>query len=224
MNATHEAAAPEEAFVMQTPDPLLARILDSTVEAIAGNSDLLGDLDRAIGDGDHGVNMLRGFAAIAGQRDELAALPLAAALEAMGRLLVMNVGGASGPLYGSLLIAMGKAAAREGASVSTILDEGVAAVKRRGRSDCGEKTMLDVLVPVQLAWDESCRQGLPQRVALERLRRAAEQGLESTRPLLATKGRASFLRERSIGHLDPGACSSRLLIDAVCGAFLEGEP
>jgi dihydroxyacetone kinase-like protein len=206
------------------PDPLLARLLDAAVEAIGTNADLLGELDRAIGDGDHGLNMLRGFAAIAGQRDELVALPLAAALEAMGRLLVMTVGGASGPLYGSLLIAMGKAAGREGAPVAAVLEEGVAAVKRRGKSDRGEKTMLDVLVPVQLAWEQSCREGLPLRSALERVRSAAKEGLESTRPLLATKGRASFLRERSIGHLDPGACSSFLLVDAACRAFLEVEP
>jgi len=213
-----------EAEVPKTPDPLLSRLLDAAVEAIGNNADLLGDLDRAIGDGDHGLNMLRGFAAIAGQRDELLALPLAAALEEMGRLLVANVGWASGPLYGSLLMAMGKAAAREGASVLAVIDEGVAAVKRRGKSDRGEKTMLDVLVPVQLAWAQSCREGLAARAALERLRRAAKEGLESTRPLMATKGRASYLRERSIGHLDPGACSSFLLIDAACSAFLEDEP
>jgi len=218
MNATQEAP------VLQTPDPLLGRLLDAAIEAIGTNAERLGDLDRAIGDGDHGLNMLRGFAALAAQRDALAALPLAAALESAGNLLVMNVGGASGPLYGSLLIAMGKAGAREDASVTAMLDEGVAAVKRRGRSDRGEKTMLDVLVPVQLAWEQSCREGLLPRAALERVRRAAKEGLESTRPLLATKGRASFLRERSIGHLDPGACSSFLLIDAACGVFLEDKP
>ena len=216
--------ATQEAFVAQAPDPLLARLLDAAIEAIGTNADLLGDLDRAIGDGDHGLNLLRGFAAVAGQRDDLAVLPLAAALDAMGKLLVMNVGGASGPLYGSLLIAMGKAAARDGASVATILEEGVAAVKRRGKSDRGEKTMLDVLIPVQLAWAQSCREGLAPRDALERLRRAAKEGLDSTRPLMATKGRASFLRERSIGHLDPGAFSSFLLVDATCRAFLEVEP
>ena len=218
MNATQEAP------VLQTPDPLLARLLDAAIEAIGTNAERLGDLDRAIGDGDHGLNMLRGFAAIAAQRDALLALPLASALESMGTLLVMTVGGASGPLYGSLLIAMGKAAARDDASVLAMLDEGVAAVKRRGKSDRGEKTMLDVLVPVQLAWAQSCREGLAARAALERLRSAAKEGLEATRPLVATKGRASFLGERSIGHLDPGACSSFLLVDAACTAFLEDAP
>jgi dihydroxyacetone kinase-like protein len=213
-----------EVCMSEAADSLLARLLDAAVEAIATNADLLGDLDRAIGDGDHGVNMLRGFSAIAGQRDELAALPIGAALESAGRLLVMTVGGAAGPLYGSLLIAMGKAVAREGASLAAMIDEGVAAVKKRGKSDRGEKTMLDVLVPVQLAWAQSRREGLAHRESLERVRRAAEEGLESTRPMLATKGRASFLRERSIGHLDPGAYSSFLLVDAACGIFLGDEP
>jgi dihydroxyacetone kinase-like protein len=207
----------------QTPDPLVSRLLDAAVAAIGANVDLLGDLDRAVGDGDHGVNMQRGFSAIAGRRDELAALPLAAALEAMGKVLVMTVGGASGPLYGSLLMAMGRAGAREGATFTAMLDEGVAAVKKRGRSEPGEKTMLDVLVPVQMTWSAACREGLPTVQALERLRRAAEEGLQSTRPLLATKGRASFLRERSIGHLDPGAYSSFLLVNAACSAFQESS-
>src|SRR3954467_9730298 len=119
----------QEVLVTDRPEPLLARLLDAAIETIAGNVDHLGDLDRAIGDGDHGVNMLRGFSAIAGQRDELAALPMGAALEAAGKVLIMTVGGASGPLYGSLLMAMGKAAARESVSVETVLEEGVAAVK-----------------------------------------------------------------------------------------------
>ena len=205
-----------EARVLEASDEFLPRVIDAAIEAIANNADLLGDLDRAVGDGDHGINMLRGFSAIAAQRDELVALPLPAALEAMGKILVMNVGGASGPLYGSLLMAMGKA----GGSI----DAGVAAVKKRGKSDRGEKTMLDVLIPVQLAWAEACKESLPLPQALERLRQAAKAGLESTRPLMATKGRASFLRERSVGHLDPGAYSSFLLVDAICGAYSKDEP
>jgi dihydroxyacetone kinase-like protein len=199
---------------------LVPRLIDALVATVAAHADLLSELDRAIGDGDHGVNMVRGFTAIAGQRAELGALPLAAALEAMGKLLVMNVGGASGPLYGSLLMAMGRAAAA-GGSPGTMIDEGVAAVKKRGKSEAGAKTMLDVLVPVQLAWAQAASAGLPLPQALDRLREAARQGLESTRPLLATRGRAAFLRERSVGHLDPGACSSSLLINAACDVLRE---
>jgi dihydroxyacetone kinase-like protein len=202
--------------------PLVARLLDAAVAAIRQNAEMLGDLDRAIGDGDHGVNMLRGFSAIAEARESIAALPLGSALEAMGKVLVMKVGGASGPLYGSLLMAMGKAGG--GASLREMLEAGVAAVKKRGRSERGEKTMLDVLVPVQLAWEQACKEGLALAEAIARVERAAEEGLESTRPLMASKGRASFLRERSIGHLDPGACSSSLLVHAACDAFIGKKP
>jgi dihydroxyacetone kinase-like protein len=208
---------------VETSGSAFARFLDDAVEAIAQHAELLGELDRAIGDGDHGVNMLRGFSAVAEQRSELVALPLPAALEAMGKLLVMNVGGASGPLYGSLLMAMGRAGARDGASASTMIDEGVAAVKKRGKSERGEKTMLDVLVPVQLAWASCQEERAGAALTLERVRRAAQEGLDATRPLQATKGRASFLRERSVGHLDPGAYSSFLLVNAACNAFLTGR-
>jgi dihydroxyacetone kinase-like protein len=204
-------------------DPLVSRLIEASVGTIAANVDRLSDLDRAIGDGDHGVNMHRGFSAIAAQQAELAALPLGQALEAMGKLLVMTVGGASGPLYGSLLMAMGRSCAGDGPSLTAMLDQGVAAVQKRGRSGPGDKTMLDVLVPVQRAWSAACAEGLGREQSLARVRQAAQDGLESTRPLLARKGRAAFLRERSIGHLDPGACSSFLLVDAVC-AVIAGSP
>ena len=202
---------------------LVARLINGAVEVIRKNAETLSELDRAIGDGDHGVNMLRGFAALAEQRDSIAVLPLGPALNAMGTLLVMNVGGASGPLYGSLLMAMGRVAERDGERVSLgeMLSDGVASVKKRGRSDRGQKTLLDVLVPVQLAWEQAGQEGLALGEAIARLERAAADGLESTRPLLATKGRASYLRERSIGHLDPGAFSCSLLVHAACDAFQE---
>ncbi len=213
---TTPAVAPETSRV-------IARLIDAAVAVIRANAEMLGDLDRAVGDGDHGVNMLRGFNAIAEARASISALPLTSALDAMGRLLVMSVGGASGPLYGSLLMAMGGAGARDLAppSLREMLAAGVAAVKKRGRSDRGEKTMLDVLVPVQLAWERACAEGLAIGEAIANVKRAAEEGLAATRPLIATKGRASYLRERSIGHLDPGACSSCLLVHAACDVLLE---
>jgi dihydroxyacetone kinase-like protein len=203
-------------------EALVPRLIDAMVEAVVAEAEQLSELDRAIGDGDHGVNMLRGFTAIADKRDELGALPLGASLEAMGKLLVMNVGGASGPLYGSLLMAMGRASAAQ-ASPGVMIEEGVGAVKKRGKSDRGAKTMLDVLVPVQLAWAQAQAEGLGLPEALARVRRAAREGLESTRPLMATKGRAAFLRERSVGHLDPGACSSCLLVNAACDALMQSR-
>lgn len=193
----------------------LEALVARAAETIAAHEAELTDLDRAIGDGDHGANMRRGFAAIAEQAQELAALPLGQALQKAGMTLVMKVGGASGPLYGTLLMAMGKAAPEDGpgdaAGVAAMLGAGVEAVKARGKSDVGAKTLLDVLVPLAAALREA-----PSGEALATARRAADEALAATRDMKATKGRAAFLGERSIGHLDPGARSSALLVHAVC--------
>jgi dihydroxyacetone kinase-like protein len=190
-------------------------LLDAAVKTIRDHAGELTALDQAIGDGDHGINMRRGFDAIAETRDQLAPLPLDQALQKAGMTLVMKVGGASGPLYGSLLMAMGKA---DPGSVTEMFAEGIEAVKKRGRSDVGQKTMLDVLVPTLNA----LRAGADGELTTK-IRAVAAEALASTGPMLATKGRASFLGERSIGHLDPGARSSALLIEAVCDV-LDGKP
>jgi dihydroxyacetone kinase-like protein len=204
------------------PD-LVGRLLDAAVATIREHAAQLTALDQAIGDGDHGINMRRGFDAIAETRDQLAALPLDQALQKAGMTLVMKVGGASGPLYGSLLMAMGKAGApQDVAGVAAVFDAGIEAVKKRGRSDVGEKTMLDVLVPTLGALQAAAADGAATRELSAKLRAVAEEALAATAPMRATKGRASFLGERSIGHLDPGARSSALLIEAVCGV-LEGD-
>jgi len=202
---------------------LIARLIDATAGSIEANAELLTQLDQAIGDGDHGLNMKRGFAAIRAARDELSALRLPEALNKAGMLLVTKVGGASGPLYGSLLLAMGKAGAAlesNRAGAVSMLSEGVAAVKKRGKSEVGEKTMLEVLVPVLGALRQGVEGGEATAALLERIKRTAREGLEASKPLRATKGRASFLGERSIGHLDPGAQSSCLLVHAVCDVFM----
>jgi len=204
---------------------LLGRLIDAACAAIDANAELLTRLDSAIGDGDHGHNMRRGFQEITAQREELVALPLAAALQKAGMALVMKVGGASGPLYGSLLMAMGKAAdeaAVDPGGVATIWAAGIEAVKRRGKSEVGEKTMLDVLVPAQGALRAAVADGFARQAMIDQVRRAASDALAATAPMKATKGRAAYLGERSIGHLDPGAQSSALLIAAVCGV-LEGK-
>jgi dihydroxyacetone kinase-like protein len=191
----------------------LALRAKATVDAHAAE---LTALDQAIGDGDHGLNMARGFDAVAAAADELAGLGFGAALQKAGMTLVMKVGGASGPLYGSGLMAMGKASPgrpADAAAAAAMLADGIAAVKARGRSDAGAKTMLDVLVPAQAALAGG---------GAAALRAAADGGLEATRPMRATKGRAAFLGERSVGHLDPGARSATLLIHAVCDV-LEGR-
>lgn len=194
-------------------ETLIRNLIARTCDTIAIHADELGELDRAIGDGDHGLSMSRGFDAIAAVADEIAGVDLGAALHKAGMTLVMKVGGASGPLYGSGLMAMGKAAA-EGSDPGAMLEAGVGAVKARGKSEAGAKTMLDVLVPVASA--------LTAGGGITEIRAAAAEGLERTRNMLATKGRAAFLGKRSIGHLDPGARSSVLLIEAVCDV-LEGK-
>lgn len=203
---------------------LAARLVDAAVATIQNHADELTGLDQAIGDGDHGINMKRGFDAIAAAA-ELRTLPLGDALQKAGMTLVMTVGGASGPLFGSLLMAMGKSlgtADIDPPRLAGMLEEGIAAVKKRGKSEPGEKTMLDVLVPV--AGAIRAASGAPCDALILRLRAAADAGLEATRPLRATKGRASFLGERSVGHLDPGARSSQLLVHAACDAVAGVTP
>jgi dihydroxyacetone kinase-like protein len=186
---------------------LTLALIDAAATAIAENAEELTRLDQAIGDGDHGSNMQRGLQAILRQREALAALGPGEALQKAGMTLVTTVGGASGPLYGSLLMAVGKAA-QAGKGWPEACAEGVEAVKRRGKSDVGAKTMLDVLVPVV----EALAAGKP----LAELRLIATASREATKEMLATRGRASFLGERSRGHYDPGATSTQLLIHAVC--------
>jgi dihydroxyacetone kinase-like protein len=198
------------------PD-LIARLIDATSEVIESHADALTALDQAIGDGDHGTNMARGFREIAAQKPVLESLPLNEMLKKAGMTLVMKVGGAAGPLYGSLLMDMGKAmpeGAPTLAGAADMLDAGIAAVKRRGKSERGEKTMLDVLCPVAEALRGAAERGDVEDVGT-RVVSAAAHALHRTSYIKATKGRASFLGERSVGHIDPGACSSALLIGAV---------
>lgn len=209
--------------------PTMSKLLQDVAVAIHANADELTALDRAIGDGDHGANLRRGFDAVAELAPELEAMPPGAALQKAGMTLVMKVGGASGPLYGSLLMGIGKSLSggpQSGApdlpGIADALEAGVEMVRKRGKSDVGEKTMLDVLVPVCEALRDGLSQSLSTPRILDGVSDAAGRGLESTRPLQARKGRASFLGERSIGHLDPGARSSQLLVDSVC-VTLRGE-
>jgi phosphoenolpyruvate---glycerone phosphotransferase subunit DhaL len=175
------------------------------------NADELTDLDRAIGDGDHGTNLRRGFEAVLVAIDELSAKNLGESLKGVGTTLVMKVGGASGPLYGTLFMSLGKSLGDEVSreQIADAFAAAVEAVKARGRSDVGQKTMLDVLAPVLEVLREG-GDGLPMR-----LKAAARDAAERTIPMRAIRGRASFLGERSIGHMDPGARSSALIVDAV---------
>jgi dihydroxyacetone kinase-like protein len=187
------------------------RLFETVASRVIANADELTDLDRAIGDGDHGTNMRRGFEAVLAAVDELSAKSFGESLKGVGTTLVMKVGGASGPLYGTLFLSLGRSLADEVSreQIATAFADAIEAVKARGKSDVGQKTMLDVFCPVLAVLREG-GEGLPAR-----LKEAAKRAAENTIPMKAIRGRASFLGDRSIGHMDPGARSSALIVDAV---------
>ena len=182
------------------------------VRALAGtvieHADELTSLDQAIGDGDHGLNMKRGFEAVLGTLPGLADKSLPDMLKAIGMTLVMKVGGASGPLVGTFFMELGKALPEQPSRPDLVAatEKAIEAVKARGRSEAGQKTLLDVLVPVHALLAEG---GDAKAIAAE-----AVQAADRTTPMQAIRGRASFLGERSIGHMDPGSRSASLLIGA----------
>lgn len=198
-------------------------LIEIVAKTIIEHTEELTELDQAIGDGDHGLNMKRGFdAVLAGLEAELDK-PLADVLKYVGMTLVMKVGGASGPLYGTLFLTLGKELAANTETSSVDVDSltrafgaAIEAVQKRGKSEPGQKTMLDVLAPVR---DELARNEGDLGV---RISRCAAAAAEATIPLRATRGRASFLGDRSIGHMDPGARSSALMIATIC-QFLGGS-
>ena len=200
-------------------DELIARLVQHCADSISGHADFLTELDKAIGDGDHGVNLKRGFDALLEARDQLAGQSMNEALVSAGMILVMKVGGASGPLYGSLLMAMGRTTfdrPLDAIAIVKMFQAGVDAVMNRGRSRPGEKTMLDVLVPAVAAVRAGVERDAATADLLADARQAAEDGRKATIDMVATKGRASFLGQRSAGHPDPGATSSSILVHAVC--------
>jgi dihydroxyacetone kinase-like protein len=192
-------------------------LFETVAHRVIDSADELTDLDRAIGDGDHGINMRRGFEAVLATVDELSAKNLGESLKGVGTTLVMKVGGASGPLYGTLFMALGKSLGDEVTfdRAADAFAAAIEAVKARGKSDVGQKTMLDVLSPVLGV----LREGGDDLTA--RLKATANAAAEKTIPMRAIRGRASFLGERSVGHMDPGARSSALIVDAVA-EFMEG--
>ena len=193
-----------------------SRLIAAAADTIATHADELTALDQAIGDGDHGLNMKRGFEAVRTEAGAFAAKPLPDALRAVGTKLVMTVGGASGPLFGTLFMALGKElpAQPDRDALTAALGKAIEAVAARGKSQPGQKTMLDVLQPVY----EALAQG---KTATE-IADAADQAAEATVPMKALRGRASFLGGRSIGHMDAGARSTALLVRAVAEA-IEGH-
>jgi dihydroxyacetone kinase-like protein len=199
---------------------LFAKIIDRACAAINANSSELTRLDQIIGDGDHGINMARGAGVLSEIRDEIAALPFDDACQRAGMALVMSIGGASGPLFGSCLMALGKGRKTlptAPGGIALMLEDGIAAVKARGKSETGQKTMLDVLAPV------AAHLAHPGEQTTAGVRLAVAAAIEKVRQLEASKGRASFVGKRSIGEIDPGAKSVALIVNSVCDV-LEEKP
>jgi dihydroxyacetone kinase-like protein len=183
---------------------------------VAENKEYLTRLDSAIGDADHGTNMDRGMKAVVAKLDAVEGDDIGALLKTVGMTLVSTVGGAGGPLYGTLFLQMGVATAGkselEPEDWAAALEATVNGVQMRGKAEPGDKTMIDALIPARDAFSSALADGASFEDALRKSAQAAAEGMLGTIPLVARKGRASYLGERSAGHQDPGATSSQLLI------------
>ena len=188
---------------------------------IAEQRDYLVDLDRAIGDGDHGENMDRGFKAAVEALEQAQPGSVAEVLKTVAKTLMSTVGGAAGPLYGTAFLRASKAAGDgdlDGAGVAALIAGALDGIQARGKATTGEKTMVDAWTPALEAARVAAESGSDPAAVLEAAATAAEAGAAATEPMRATKGRASYLGERSIGHLDPGAVSTSLILRAAVRA------
>ena len=187
-------------------------------ESIIANKDFLTELDREIGDSDHGINMARGFTAVLEKVDPEAS-DIGAVLKKAGMTLLSTVGGASGPLYGTAYMEAGKVLAGKSElspdDMKAVFEAAIAGIQKRGKAVRGEKTMLDAVIPASEAYSAKISEGADVVSALDSACEAARNGVEYTKTIIATKGRASYLGERSIGHQDPGATSATLMLEAV---------
>ena len=203
----------------------LRRWLTSAAEAVHDQRDYLTQLDAAIGDADHGANMDRGFTAVVEKLSELDSVPPGKVLTTAGSTLVSTVGGASGPLWGTALRragrALGDAEEFDGPQFAAALEAALTGIVELGAAEEGDKTMVDALAPAVRAVRERLDDGASFEDAVQAARQAAEEGMRATVPLRAQKGRASYLGERSIGHQDPGATSTALIIAALQESLVE---
>jgi phosphoenolpyruvate---glycerone phosphotransferase subunit DhaL len=203
---------------MNTQDILTA--VEAVHAAILANEQQIESLDRAIGDGDHFINVRRGCEAIAALKADLEPLAPAQAFHRIGTKVLSTIGGASGPLIASFFISMGRelegSAEPDARQFARALAAGVEAIKSRGKADLGEKTMLDVLIPASRLLLRLADEGSDIDTLCARLKLEAELNMLATRDMIATKGRAHFLGERALGHIDPGAKTSQVALFAVC--------
>ncbi|WP_217183129.1 dihydroxyacetone kinase subunit DhaL [Streptomyces sp. AC495_CC817] len=191
--------------------------------AVAEKKDWLTELDSAIGDADHGANMSRGMTAVVEKLGDTAPATIDELLKGVGMTLVSSVGGASGPLYGTFFLRTGMTAGAvaelDGAGLAAALRAGLEGIVARGKPEAGDKTMFDAMAPAVEVFENGVQRGIPLAEVAAGAARAAEAGRDATLPLVARKGRASYLGERSAGHLDPGAASTALLFDALAAAI-----
>jgi dihydroxyacetone kinase-like protein len=209
---------------MKLTPALLPNLIEAISDSIDKSAEEVAALDQAIGDGDHVANLQRGIKALMAQRDEFTQLDWAAAFQKIGMTLMSAIGGASGSLYGTLFIALSKAAREQSLnpqSFADIFGKGVDAVKQRGKADAGEKTMLDVYIPVVDYLRTAAAKSVALPEILSGVHQVAVAGMESTRDMIATKGRASFLQERSRGHIDAGAKTAQLMVCAIVDVLAE---
>ncbi len=204
-------------MLMNNTDTL--RWLGRIADVLHENAQYLTQLDSPIGDADHGTNMDRGFVAVRNKFPTMTSMDIATQLKTVGSTLVSTVGGSSGPLYGTAFLRAGAAVAGKddlnAADVVALLEAFTGGVVARGKAQPGEKTMVDALTPAITAAKEALTQNASLAQLTTRAAEAAEEGAKATIPMLATKGRASYLGERSVGHQDPGATSSALMLKAL---------
>lgn len=197
----------------------MAAIIEGMAKKIEAEKEYLTELDNEIGDGDHGINLARGFEAVEKKLPSLAGSDIGALLKGVGMQLVSTVGGASGPLYGTAFMKAGMACKGlteiDGPAFVKAMEAAVDGIKMRGKATEGEKTMLDALCPALKVMQDDVAAGKSLKEALQDAAQAAEKGVEYTKTIIATKGRASYLGERSLGHQDPGATSSLYLLQVL---------
>jgi dihydroxyacetone kinase-like protein len=204
--------------MMKLTPAILPELIMAISQTIEDNIEMVTALDQAIGDGDHVINLQRGLNALQQEFTTLADLTWGAAFQKIGVTLLSTMGGASGSLLGTLFITMGKTAQNVALDLNTfptIFTAGVEAVKKRGQADVGDKTLLDVLIPVEKALQLSLAETISMAERLTIIVQTSEAGVEATREMIALKGRAAFMGERSRGHLDAGAKTSQLMICAI---------
>lgn len=197
----------------------MAAIVEGMAKKIEAEKEYLTELDNEIGDGDYGINLARGFEAVEKKLPSLADGDIGALLKGVGMQLVSTVGGASGPLYGTAFMKAGMACKGlteiDGPAFVKAMEAAVDGIKMRGKATEGEKTMLDALCPALKVLQDDVTAGKSLKEALQDAAQAAEKGVEYTKTIIATKGRASYLGERSLGHQDPGATSSLYLLQVL---------